>query len=565
MLELDKKTLLRNTLFTLIVFVGAVIRFYHLGNYPLGDSESRLALSALHIFNSTGQSIASLYSVLTGLVFWLFNTSDFTARVIPAITGVLIIVLPIVWREKFGTLTAFFLALFLAVDPSMVHLSRNANSMVLAIAAFGYLLWALSNKKIGSAGLFFGLVVFSGKEGWLLIISCLFAILIMHFVIKANWLKTVKNAVTDQFPKFATGFFAPFAILLLMAVFFKGSAGLAVVYGGLFNFFGDLLTVNSVQWSIPILALVLYEGLAIFLGLLGGNELISSFEDVGFLFLVSVFALVISLVVPSRDVSDIAWIIPVLLLLGALFASRFVSEISEFNKETWAMFVFSSVLIIFMVLNYMAIAMVTMDASSAQMRWTVLIGSFTMLAASLVLVTYGWSFEIAWKGIALAILSFFFVTNLGNTWATAHLRPLATQELWDAPTFQVFGHPVSDQVKEISTLSGHDVTLDTITLAGISSPSVNWSLKDKKIIELPAMANYDQMTMIVLAQPGSQDPNLVDHFRGKDITFSYTVPFESITLADWMRWTVTHNFPLVENKVSFWLRAEKFLDSQNSQ
>ncbi len=87
-----------------IAVLAIAIRFLHLGDQTLSESEANLALQAL--MTAKGQAInwsgQPLYLVLTSFLFTLFDQTNFIARLIPAIFGTLVIAIPFLYRKNIG-------------------------------------------------------------------------------------------------------------------------------------------------------------------------------------------------------------------------------------------------------------------------------------------------------------------------------------------------------------------------------------------------------------------------------------------------------------------------------
>jgi predicted membrane-bound mannosyltransferase len=111
------------------------IRFLHLGIQALSENEANLALQALS--TAKGQMInwsgEPLYLALTSLLFTIFDQNNFIARLIPAIFGTLLIAIPFLYRKNTGNWETIILTAFLAIDPSLVSLSRTAGGSTISL------------------------------------------------------------------------------------------------------------------------------------------------------------------------------------------------------------------------------------------------------------------------------------------------------------------------------------------------------------------------------------------------------------------------------------------------
>ena len=156
-------------LYSLIFVLAAALRFILLGKVPLVESEASWAYQAWQIWKGElirPGSLVSYLSISKGL-FFIFGSSDFAARVLPAAAGSLVIWIPYIMRGQLGRIPSLVLAFGLAVDPGLVSVSRLAGGpmpalifLLLAGAAFhkSNLKWSL---------VCFVLALFSGPGFWM--------------------------------------------------------------------------------------------------------------------------------------------------------------------------------------------------------------------------------------------------------------------------------------------------------------------------------------------------------------------------------------------------------------
>ena len=135
-----------------VILLGAVLRFWGLGDKPLHHDESLHAYFSLQLLHNNIQNWASCFSptascyrydpLLHGpfqfhaiaLVYqicqWLgvydHGVNTFTVRIAAATLGTVIVGLPYFLRDYFGKVGAWLACFLLAVSPSMVYFSRFA-------------------------------------------------------------------------------------------------------------------------------------------------------------------------------------------------------------------------------------------------------------------------------------------------------------------------------------------------------------------------------------------------------------------------------------------------------
>ena len=79
------------------IVAGISIRLLLLGQAPLLDSEATLALQSLSLANGKAAELAGypLYLILTTILTYLFQPSNFVVRLVPLLAGCAVLVLPL--------------------------------------------------------------------------------------------------------------------------------------------------------------------------------------------------------------------------------------------------------------------------------------------------------------------------------------------------------------------------------------------------------------------------------------------------------------------------------------
>src|ERR671910_3206948 len=155
-------------LYGLAFLIALGFRLIQLGASPLTDSEAALALQALQIAQGKAPLLGSqpAYILFTSILFAVINTTNFMARLIPAIAGSALVFAPYLFREKIKPRPALILAFLFAIDPGLVALSRQAGGTIVAVTflLFAWAMWI--NRRPVPAGIFAGLALLSGPSLW---------------------------------------------------------------------------------------------------------------------------------------------------------------------------------------------------------------------------------------------------------------------------------------------------------------------------------------------------------------------------------------------------------------
>lgn len=136
----------------LVFVVGAVARFVNLGTRAMSHDESLHALYSYYLYNAGNYEHnpmmhGPLLFHMNALVYFLFGDSDATARLVPALFGMGLLVMALLYRRYIGRLAALATGVLIAISPSLLFHSRYIRNdiyialftMVWIYAAFRYL------------------------------------------------------------------------------------------------------------------------------------------------------------------------------------------------------------------------------------------------------------------------------------------------------------------------------------------------------------------------------------------------------------------------------------------
>ena len=176
--ECKERTIKSADLFLCVVIVlAAALRLIGLGSSSLTMNEAENAMAALRLFQN-GETSQLLYSLPTAVLFAMFGSSEFTARFLPAVTGILLVLLPLCLKDKIGVRKALLLAFLFAFDPVLLFWSKRADAVIPAVTLFAAA-FVLLKKDRNAAGLACFLISLCGGErSWpVLIIFAVCAVL----------------------------------------------------------------------------------------------------------------------------------------------------------------------------------------------------------------------------------------------------------------------------------------------------------------------------------------------------------------------------------------------------
>ena len=114
----------------LAIFLLAVVsRFWDLGTRAMSHDESLHALYSHHLYSGSGYVHSPMMHGpflfhANALIYFLFGDTDYTARIVPAIFGVIMVMSPLLLRRWLGRLGAVIASILLLISPSILYYSR---------------------------------------------------------------------------------------------------------------------------------------------------------------------------------------------------------------------------------------------------------------------------------------------------------------------------------------------------------------------------------------------------------------------------------------------------------
>jgi len=569
-------------LYGLAFLIAVALRFIQLGAAPLTDAEATLALQAFHLAKGQGEILAPqpAYILFTSLFFLVIESTNFMARVIPALVGSTLVFAPYFFRQKIGTRPALILAFLFAFDPGLVALSRQANGMILGVTflLFAWGLWI--NRRETLAGIFLGLALLSGPSVWSGVLILLLASIFLRGI---NLTSTRDNSPVSDSPLANNEFWQSIAmgrttlfsliatLLLAGTLFFTVPNGLSAAFDSLPAYFSVWVAPSTTTVSRTLFTFIAYELLGISLAALSlvrgfrtnSKRIIRLGMWLGVALLLAVF---------YRQTDELAWAIIPLLSLAAMELSRafdmYREEIVEVGVVVFAIFI----LMVYIWYNISGIALnpastpatVPIFGVVENARTFVLYGSILILIVSIGLVAFGWSMRTARLGAAWSLAIFFGLYSLGAAWGASGLRHPGGVELWIAESARPLqANLLLASVDDISEFSLGHIDSQPVTIYGLSSPALEWLLRNN---EVSTASTLDpQLAPPIVITPQMSDLGLPAAYRGQDFTWRQTPQWAVTQNYDWINWLVFRKLPLENETIILWARDDLFPDARVTQ
>ena len=564
-------------LYALAFLIAIALRFIQLGAMPLTDAEAAPALQALHIAQGLKPALSPhpFYILSTAVLFFIYGTgTDFLARFFPALIGSLLVFAPLLFTDRIKPRPGLILALFIALDPGLVSLSRQAASPIFALA-FLLFAWGFFNQnKASLAGFFAGLALLSGPSIWVGVLG----LAITWAILKAiSYLRSAKPATEEELsstdiqhssPNFLSFILNPSSLIPLVATFitvgtllFIAPNGISAALASIPAFIRTWLTDSNVPMGRLLFSLLVYQPLGIMLALIaiirgwsnGSRRVIS-------LSIWLLVALLLAIFVPSRQLADLAWVLIPLWALASLELIRNINVFIEERKEVAGVVILTAFIWTFAWLDFSSLVWLPADSREYIMRFWLLIGSLFLLVMSLLLVAAGWSIRIARLGGIWGLALAFGVLGFGGALGSAALRGQSSPELWWSPDIPAQADLLESTVSDFSEWGlGNDYSAP-VMIVGVDSPALEWALREHQVVVAKSLDISSAPYFVIT--PLQDNPALSSAYRGQDFTWRRTPLWDVAAPQDWIRWTSLREMTQSGETIILWVRDDLFLDSK---
>jgi hypothetical protein len=566
--------LTRTQLWYALAFALALLmRLLALGAAPLSDTEAALALQALGISRGSPVSLAGQPGALliSAALFFIFGSSNFLARLWPAVAGSLFVLAPLGFRKQLGPRAALFLAFFLALDPGLVSLSRQVGSPLTAVAfsLFAVAFW-LARKPI-LAGIAFGLALLGGPQFWNGAVIAGVTLGIAILLERSGFFRAETEAPGEATvpASEAVGFSWMTAVLtafstvaLVGTLFWLAPQGLGAIGASVAAFFQGWVVNSGIPVGRLLAALAGDEILAIGLAVWALWHTAGTRSRVEvFLFVWFLAALALALIPAGRQVGSLAWVLIPLLALAARGAAaiRFGGAEGE-RTPAW---VYTSAVIFmlgFIWLNFTGIlAVYPAGDTSLTVRGVALGGGIILLAAATLLVGWGWSGHVARQGLLRGVLLMFAIYTISAATASAGWRLTPPADLWGSYPRPEQARFLGETVGDLSFWkTGNREAID-LTVLGVDSPSLRWYLRGMSAAQTADALSPGAQPSLAITPAQDQSPQLAAAYRGQPFQWDVSPDWSSMKAIDWLTWIAFRTAPKKQGTILLWARSDIFL------
>jgi len=566
-------------LYALAFALALAVRLISIGAMPLTDAESAPALQALRLSQSASPTLDPhpLYILSTSVLFLMYGGgTNFLARFVPALLGSLLVLAPLLFDDRFKPRPSLILAFFLALDPGLVAISRQAASPIFAIAFLAFTVGFINKDKLHWAAITAALALLSGPSVWfgLLGVGITFAIAqVFKTHPKEETVDTSADSAQSSQPEpvnkkpFAfnvqpaliISFFVTF--IIAGTLFFSAPGGIGAAFSSIPAFISKWTTSSNITQGLIVLSLLVYQPFALLLAIVA---LIRGWSyGLRRIVLISIWLFITFLLViflPARQMADLAWMLIPLNALAALELARHLTVYPDERREVIGVTLLTLFIWVFAWLGFSSMIWLPVDTTDFSLRAGMLIGSLLLLIVSLILIAAGWSIRIARIGGVWGMALGLGVLTISGLFGSAGLRGLDSPELWWQPNIPAQAQLLRETVSQVSEFGRGNDFVATVAVMGVDSPAIEWALRENPMQVVDSLDVNSTPDFVITSY--EINPELVSAYRGQDFLWRQTPSWSGANLTDWFRWVSLRDMPQTQEIIILWAKSDLFLDGK---
>jgi hypothetical protein len=549
--------------FILLFLLSVILRFNNLHLPLLDDQEAAIALKAASGSSSflAGMSGEPGLSSMLSLIFAIFGKSEVTARILAAIFGSAIIIIPFLFRKVLGKETSFILSALLMFDPGLIAFSRLVNGAVISISGLLLVVGFIFNRKYILAGIAGGLALLGSPILWPGMLAIGMALWLSGFEKNNDEDGIERNEpILASIPRASRTYgIIAFAVTILVdgTVFFIRPEGLSAPLVNLTAYLKGWTVSAGVPFSLMLFSFILYQPFALLFGLIEGFYSSRNGDRVAsFLLRWFFLSVLLAVVYPSKNMDSIILSFIPLLTLFARFINRTWQSLEKPDLAALGQMVLVILLIPFAWMNIIVLRF-PIEGQDATLRLAAVAGSLILLILSSVLIRFGWPIKQSETGLFLGFTVIICIFTFSSAWRSTGLGKYPQAELW-----RYAG--VSDELDLLVGTTGDMSEWNKVSRQGIDiavvnypSPSLIWALRDftnvKEDLYLPVSSNPS-----IVITAAEEVPALAKAYRGQDIVLTRKTSWSLILPEEWIKWYAFREVPQEKQQVILWARTDLF-------
>lgn len=541
--------------FLLAFAVGLILRLVLLNTMVYTQNELVLVNQALQIARrmSADTSLVPVYTGLTGWLFFLFGAGDFLARLVPAIVGATLVLVPWVWKERLGQKTALILSFGLAFDPTYLLFSRAIHGAIFAIAGFLWAFTFLKKDKPLLAGVSLAFALLSGSSFWNFLLVLGLTYLIMRIIKPdlANDLLTFRLS-GRKITWISLGASFLVSSVLILTSFLLDPSGLGGLASGIVGFTGNFTQSFEKPLYHSIYLLVAHSILPLLIFFFGILALHSTERGAWYrIGAVSILiSLIIGVIISRESYEFLLWPVLVSWIGGATWLGKVRISLKESWFSTTLLIGFVLAILIYLTVNVGRLAGLPFGTPQFWSIFLMLVAGVVLLVSSWWLVKFGWSKGNGNQIFLITFLFFLAILTMGDSTRSLHsAQQIRSIEYLDNQLVL----PNNDIE---SVLADFDLSGKPLQQSG-----------DFSLIELPEVFSWyfrsfaternDPETTMILTRTSIM-PNQNIEFRGINVVVERTIDWKKDSLTTYLQALTAKPAKFEDQKGVLWVRTNLF-------
>ncbi|NMB53424.1 MAG: hypothetical protein GYA15_01875 [Leptolinea sp.] len=548
--------------YALLFLLAVVLRFNNLGNPLLSEKEAGIALQAAGSTVSTAGMLSGTegWTAILSSVFFALGKSEFTARLLSAVFGTLLIFVPFLFSKNLGKETALILSVLVMFEPGMIAYSRQVNGAIITICGLLFFAGFFLNRRFVLAGLAAGLAAVGSPILWPAAIA--FCLTFWLAKKKQNGDTDISDQMTaclslerKEWVTFICSL--GLTVVIMGSAFFTHPIGAAAPILNLAAYLRGWLTVSNLSPFLMLLSFLLYQPFITLFGLFEGIRY-SRLDDTstGLLLWWFVFSTLLVVIYPSRSMDLLLISYIPLLVLAARCIWRIIRSLEKPDIPAYGQMILVILLIPFCWLNVIVLKF-PIEGQDSWLRAAAAGGALGLLIIASFLIRMGWPPRQASTGLwmGLAILSAIFMFS--TAWRSAGLGMHPETELWNYAGITSEMDLLSRTAADLSEWNVSSRDGINIVILDYPSTAMKWGLRNfnsvKEYQSLPGLSNP-----AVVITAGKQVPALAEAYRGQDFALVRKTNWSLIMPDDWIKWFAFRQLPTETEQVILWARTDLF-------
>ncbi|MBK8987810.1 MAG: glycosyltransferase family 39 protein [Chloroflexi bacterium] len=554
-----------DALFGLVGLLAAVLRLVGLNSLPLSPAEAEQALTVWRFWQPGQTAVIPLspaYFSLTAVLSQVLGFSDATMRLVPALFGVALALLPWLLRARLGVVGALVTAVFLAVSPITTVVARTAGGESIALFAALLLLvawvrwqdsgdgrWAITLAAAVGLGLTSAPLFYTGM-------AALGVAWFWQMTIGPRWQQPTEQEGRETAVWSRAALVGLFIFLALTTTFLFNISGIGAAAALLADWLQQFGRSEAVAVTTPFLAVARYEIGLLVVGLAAVLWVSWSGHPIGRLALYWLVGVLGLMLLQQGVIHNAALLAPAGYLLIGSFSGSVIG--GHIHRRGWALTGGLLLIWALMFVNISRFLRVSVfQPTNLTHVWIAIFGLTLALTTIYFLIT--WDHHSTYQGILLSVLALLLFYAWGTSWWLTQKAANDPRETW-VTTGTANDVPVL--LRQITTLSWQIARspTDIDIFSTVQSPVLAWYLRDFPGFQMGALPAAATTSLILT--PDAAEPAFGGDYMGTAYNLAQTGViaggFSQSPILDTLRWWLFQESTAVPEpqRLILWLRAD---------